>query len=82
MFAYFEKKYFFLALWPSRAGTQRVGGVMVVDGWKKNVLSAAARYAGAAPTGGVRGLFLLDVLAWAMYLEALEIELNKKFGMA
>jgi hypothetical protein len=55
---------------------------MVVDGWKKNVLSPAASSAGATPTGGVRGLFLLDEPAWAMYLEALEIELNKKFGMA
>jgi hypothetical protein len=32
IFAYFEKKCFFPALWPAYAGTQRVGGVMTVEG--------------------------------------------------
>jgi len=81
MFAYFEKKYFFPALWLLSTGAQWVGA-MTVEGWKKNVLSPVARYAGATPTGRVRELFLLDEPAWAMYLEAVEIELNKKFGMA
>jgi hypothetical protein len=81
MFAYFEKKYFFPALWPSSAGAQWVGA-LTVEGWKKNGMSPVASSAGATSTGRVRGLFLLDELAWAMYLEALEIELNKKFGMA